>query len=122
MISGAGSSAASPASSEAFDASQTDAAVAAANGVGMDGVHFAQCLKDDDALNWYEDAVRFAAGGAFTPVEDVMRFGAGVGGASGLPQLDAAAAAAASTNSVDGAAADVLFDDFGGKDNFGLTG
>ena len=137
LISDAGSSssaAASPATSDTFDA--TSGADGGVGGVGIGGGvglgggvgvgiggDIERCLKNEDtALNWYDDAVNFGGvggsvgvGGAFAPVEDIVRFAGAA--ASALPPLGAAAGAAVVTS-------DAIFDDFDdvGRDNFALTG
>ena len=151
MISDAGSSssaAASPATSETFDAtSGADGGVGiggsvgsisggAVGGVGSGGIavgggvsgvgDIGSCLKDEDAaLNWYDDAVGFGGvggsvgvSGAFAPVEDIVRF-AGAG-------TSVAASALPPLDAADAGAvtSDAIFDDFEdvGRDNFALTG
>ena len=82
-------------------------------------------LDNEEALSWYEEAVRFTSG-AFTPLDDIIKLG--INATSTLPPLEAASATstlpqleAASANGSD-PANDVPFPDLDIKDNIGLTG
>ena len=134
LISGIDSSVASPASSEAFGPTPSvidvdPSGVHDVDPSGVRGLENGVEIPEDDAMNWYEDAVRYATSGAFTPVEDFLPFGAGANSCNNEnPAVEfTAAAAAAAAASCDGSTASVALDtaqtlNQSFFDNFSLTG